>query len=60
MLSKGMKRLSPSRRTWPSCVVHTVSLRDERWPENAQMGKFIGVWRRRDGDWRLQFNMSNA
>lgn len=33
---------------------------DERWPENAQTGKFIGVWRRRDGDWRLQFNMSNA
>ncbi len=33
---------------------------DERWPENSQTGKFIGIWRRQDDDWRLLLNMSNA
>ena len=29
-------------------------------PAEAQIGKFVGVWRRRDGDWRLQMNISNS
>jgi len=28
--------------------------------EQFQTGKFVGVWRYRDGDWRLQTNISNA
>ncbi len=29
-------------------------------PAEVQIGKFVGVWRRRDGDWRLQMNISNS
>jgi uncharacterized protein (TIGR02246 family) len=29
-------------------------------PDLAQTGKFIGVWRLADGDWYLQYNVSNA
>ena len=29
-------------------------------PAEVQTGKFVGVWRRRDGDWRLQMNISNS
>jgi uncharacterized protein (TIGR02246 family) len=29
-------------------------------PAAVQVGKFIGVWRRRAGQWRLQFNISNS
>jgi uncharacterized protein (TIGR02246 family) len=28
--------------------------------DEVQIGKFVGVWRRRDGDWRLQMNISNS
>lgn len=33
---------------------------DTRRPDETRSGKFVGVWRRRDGDWRLQINISNA
>jgi uncharacterized protein (TIGR02246 family) len=29
-------------------------------PNEVQLGKFIGVWCYRDGDWRLQTNISNS
>ena len=29
-------------------------------PAEVQIGKFVGVWRRRDGDQRLQMNISNS
>lgn len=29
-------------------------------PEQVQAGKFVGVWGRRDGDWRLLLNISNS
>ena len=29
-------------------------------PAEVQIGKFVGVWRRRDSDWRLQMNISNS
>ncbi len=32
---------------------------DSQHPDVVHVGKFIGVWRHRDGDWRLQMNMSN-
>jgi uncharacterized protein (TIGR02246 family) len=28
--------------------------------DHVQTGKFVGVWRHRDGDWRLQVNISNT
>lgn len=28
--------------------------------EETRTGKFVGVWRSRSGDWRLQINISNA
>jgi len=28
--------------------------------EEVQVGKFVGVWRRRAGDWQLQVNISNG
>lgn len=33
---------------------------DARRPQEAQSGKFVGVWRRRDGAWRLLINISNS
>ncbi len=33
---------------------------DTHRPAEVQTGKFVGVWRRRDGDWRLQINTSNS
>jgi uncharacterized protein (TIGR02246 family) len=33
---------------------------DTNRPEAVQTGKFLGVWRYREGDWRLQMNISNA
>lgn len=33
---------------------------DRRQPDETQSGKFVGVWRYRDGDWRLQVNISNG
>jgi uncharacterized protein (TIGR02246 family) len=32
---------------------------DTEHPDSAQTGKFVGVWRRADGDWRLALNISN-
>lgn len=29
-------------------------------PAEVQTGKYVGVWRRRDGEWRLQMNISNS
>ena len=29
-------------------------------PAEVQIGKLVGVWRRRDGEWRLQVNISNS
>jgi len=29
-------------------------------PEQAQAGKFVGVWGLREGDWRLLLNISNS
>ena len=29
-------------------------------PTELQTGKFVGIWRRRDEDWRLQMNISNS
>ncbi len=29
-------------------------------PAEVQVGKFVGVWCRRDGDWRLLMNISNS
>lgn len=28
--------------------------------DQVQTGKFVGVWRHREGDWRLQVNISNT
>ena len=33
---------------------------DSGSPEEAQVGKFVGVWCRVEGDWRLKYNISNA
>jgi uncharacterized protein (TIGR02246 family) len=33
---------------------------DTQQPDTVQTGKFIGVWRFCDGDWRLQMNISNG
>lgn len=33
---------------------------DARKPEEVQAGKYVGVWRHRDGDWRLLINISNS
>ncbi len=33
---------------------------DANEPDLVFRGKFIGVWRHVDGDWRLQYNISNA
>jgi uncharacterized protein (TIGR02246 family) len=32
---------------------------DAAHPNDVQIGKFIGVWRYRNGDWQLQMNISN-
>jgi hypothetical protein len=29
-------------------------------PEKVQAGKFVGVWRRRQGEWQLLLNISNS
>ncbi len=29
-------------------------------PAEVKTGKFVGIWRRPDGDWRLQMNISNS
>ncbi len=29
-------------------------------PEDVQVGKFVGVWRRDGGEWRLMMNISNS
>jgi uncharacterized protein (TIGR02246 family) len=29
-------------------------------PEQVQIGKFIGIWKRPNGDWRLSLNISNS
>jgi uncharacterized protein (TIGR02246 family) len=33
---------------------------DTDQPGTSQAGKFVGVWRRLDGDWRLAMNISNS
>lgn len=33
---------------------------DTSRPDEVQSGKFVGVWRRRDGEWRLVINISNG
>lgn len=33
---------------------------DSLRPDEFETGKFVGVWRRSEGDWRLQMNISNA
>ena len=33
---------------------------DTLQPAQVQTGKFVGVWRRREGDWRLVVNISNG
>ncbi len=33
---------------------------DTRHPDVTEAGKFVGVWRYREGDWRLQTNISNG
>jgi len=33
---------------------------DTLLPAEVQTGKFVGIWRRRGGDWRLQMNISNS
>ena len=33
---------------------------DSMQPETVETGKFVGVWRRRAGDWRLALNISNG
>ena len=33
---------------------------DTQLPGQVQSGKFVGVWRRRGGDWRLMINISNS
>lgn len=33
---------------------------DSLRPDELQTGKFVGVWRKSGGDWRLQMNISNA
>jgi uncharacterized protein (TIGR02246 family) len=33
---------------------------DSQRPQDARTGKFAAVWRRRDGDWRLQMNITCA
>ena len=33
---------------------------DARHPDVTEAGKFVGVWRFREGDWRLQINISNG
>ena len=33
---------------------------DTLHPAEVQRGKYVSVWRQRDGEWRLQLNISNA
>jgi ketosteroid isomerase-like protein len=33
---------------------------DTLQPGEGQVGKFVGVWGRTDGDWRLALNISNS
>jgi uncharacterized protein (TIGR02246 family) len=33
---------------------------DTDQPDHVFRGKFLGVWRFQDGDWRLQYNISNG
>ena len=33
---------------------------DSTHPGTVETGKFVGVWRRRAGDWRLALNISNS
>jgi ketosteroid isomerase-like protein len=33
---------------------------DTLQPAQVQTGKFVGVWHRREGDWRLVINISNG
>ena len=33
---------------------------DTLLPQQVHEGKYVGVWRRRDGEWRLFINISNA
>jgi ketosteroid isomerase-like protein len=33
---------------------------DVRLPSQVQSGKFVGVWRRAGGEWRLAVNISNG
>ncbi len=33
---------------------------DTLHPEQSQRGKFVSVWARREGDWRLLINISNG
>ena len=33
---------------------------DTEKPAEVQTGKYVGVWRNTDGDWRLQINISNS
>jgi hypothetical protein len=33
---------------------------DSQVPSHVHSGKFLGVWRRSAGDWRLAINISNG
>lgn len=33
---------------------------DHMHPEAVETGKYVGIWRRRAGDWRLALNISNS
>ena len=33
---------------------------DTAQPDRVFHGKYVGVWRRQDGDWRLQYNIANG
>lgn len=33
---------------------------DKELPDEIQTGKYVGVWKNEDGDWRLKINISNS
>jgi len=32
---------------------------DKQFPDEVQTGKYVGVWKYQNGDWRLKMNVSN-
>ena len=58
------KRASPRRgalgRESDEVISRLTRRPGEHIVASPSFAKFVGVWRRRDGDWRLQMNISNS